>query len=173
MRLRWVGDSRDYVKWDCVFENANGRFVFYVPMLRNNVDPKCMHSEVQEYFDAQKNLDLLERLFPGRFAVFSSPFPEYSTEAADEYFRNLVEQLRRYQQRWKVLIFIDPDTGVEPPSGAKDEHLRSKDLRFVWEALAPGGRLIVYQHASRSDAWKQPLGSTVPGCVRSPGRGTV
>jgi hypothetical protein len=158
MRLRWVGDSRDYVKWDCVFENASGRFVFYVPMLRCNVDPICKHPEVQRHFDQRKSLDQFRELFPEHFAVFSFPRREYSISVADEYFRLVTERIGELQQKERVLVFIDPDTGIEPASGAQDEHLRAKDLFLVWKALRAGDKLIVYQHASRKGNWRQYLG---------------
>jgi hypothetical protein len=154
MRLRWVGDSRDYVKWDCVFENASGFFVFYVPMLRRDIDGKCRHEEVQCYFDQGKSLDQFGRLFPGQFAVFDFCQKEYSTKDADDYFQSVVLRLSELQKEHKVLVFIDPDTGIEPASGAKNEHLRCADMRLVWKSLRPGSRLIIYQHASRTTDWK-------------------
>jgi hypothetical protein len=157
MRLRWVGDSRDYVKWDCIVENETSHFVFYVPMLRWSVDPTCKNPQVQNHFDQRKSLKQFEELFPERFAVFDSQMKEYSKSVADEYFQSVIEELARLQRSHKVLVFNDPDTGVEPASGAKDEHLRSEDLCSVWEALEPGGKLIVYQHASRNTSWRQKL----------------
>ncbi len=157
MRLRWVGDSRDYVKWDCVHENAEARLVFYVPMLRSGVDPVCKHAEVQRHFDQRKSLDQFRELFPNRFEVFAFPRGEYSTKVAGEYFSSVVTRLSELQRMGKVLVFIDPDTGVEPTSGANDEHVRGKDLRTVWKALRPGDKLIVYQHASRSASWRDAL----------------
>jgi len=155
MRLRWVGDSRDYVKWDCVLENAKGRFVFYVPMLRRSVDPECKHSEVQMHFDQRKDLKQFAELFRGDFSVLEFQDREYSKRDAEGYFRLVIEELRRLQRSHHVLVFIDPDTGIEPESGAKNEHLRNEDLRSVWKALNSGDKLIVYQHASRTPGWKE------------------
>ncbi len=157
MRLRWVGDSRDYVKWDCVFENSNGLFVFYVPMLRCNVDPICKHDVVQRHFDQKKSLDQFRELFPDRFAVFDFSCKEYSTKNANEYFRLVKERIHELQRTQRILVFIDPDTGIEPTSGAKAEHLRGRDLSLVWAALRPGDKLIVYQHASHNENWRQDL----------------
>jgi hypothetical protein len=157
MRLRWVGDSRDYVKWDCVFGNVSERFVFYVPMLRSLVDPTCKHREVQSHFDQRKNLNQFGELFQSRFSVFDFQGREYSGTAADEYFQSVVRELQKHQQLQKVLVFIDPDTGIEPQGGANNEHLRTEDLLSLWGALRPGDRLIVYQHASHSTGWKENL----------------
>ncbi len=165
MRLRWVGDARDYVKWDCVFEHAEGRFVFYLPMLRSASEPRCRHPQVQEHFDRQKELDQFAGLFPGRFAVFKSPHEEYSTRIASSYFLHAARELKAVQLSHSVLVFIDPDTGVEPAGGAKDEHLRIADLRMTWNALQVGDRLIVYQHASRSTDWRRRLKNRVAECL--------
>jgi hypothetical protein len=157
MRLRWVGDARDYVKWDCVVEHANGRYVFYVPMLRSSVDPACKHSVVQDHFDRRKNLDQFQELFPERFAVFIFPLKEYSKKNADEYFFSVKSRINELPRAKGLLVFIDPDTGIEPVSGAHEEHLRARDIRSVWESLLQGDKLVIYQHASRAEGWREKL----------------
>jgi len=157
MRLRWVGDSRDYVKWDCVFEKSVGYFVFYIPMLRASVDPKCGNEKVQQHFDQRKDLKQFQDLFPGGFDVFMFGNREYSTLFANEYFESVISRLSELQRTQHVLVFIDPDTGIEPQSGARDEHIRLKDLQLVWHSLRATERLIVYQHASRNSDWKERL----------------
>jgi hypothetical protein len=157
MRLRWVGDARDYVKWDCVFGNAGGRFVFYLPMLRRTVDPRCRHRQVQDHFDRSKDLANFGALFEHRFEVFEFGGREYSKDVADEYFKIAIERVKQLQEREKLLVFIDPDTGLEPNSGGKDEHIRVKDLWAVWEALLPRSLLVLYQHASRTKGWEDRL----------------
>jgi hypothetical protein len=157
MRLRWVGDARDYVKWDCVFEHSNGRYVFYVPMLRQKVDSRCRHPEVQCHFDQRKNLRQFSDLFPGRFDVFEYSEQDYSKALAEEYFGLVRKRMAELQNEHKVLVFLDPDTGIEPEGGGKDEHLRMKDLGFLFGSLKSGDKLIVYQHASRTRVWKENL----------------
>jgi len=57
MQLRWVGDARDYVKWDCVYREATtNTFVYYVPMLRDTGWSLHVHPAVQQFFNAQKDL---------------------------------------------------------------------------------------------------------------------
>jgi len=157
MRLRWVGDARDYVKWDCVFENADELFVSYVPMLRTDVDPVCRHKKVKDHFDKRKDLSQFGDLFPNRYSLFEFDGEEYSKSVADRYFESVVEKLKEIQREHRVLVFIDPDTGIEPASGAKDEHLRWKDIRLVWGTLRCEDKLIIYQHAPREKDWIQRL----------------
>jgi len=76
---------------------------------------------------------------------------------ADAYFQSAIEEFQTLRQSHKVLVFIDPDTGIQPGGGAEDEHLRKKDIRSVWEALKSGDKLIVYQHASRTNGWRENL----------------
>jgi hypothetical protein len=155
MRLRWVGDARDYVKWDCVFEHARNRFVFYVPMLRKYIDPKCRHPEVQNFFDESKNLESFKQLFPNGFEVFVCG-EDYSVENADRYFQGVIARLQTLQNNYRVLVFIDPDTGIAPKR-AKSEHLRLEDLSTVWHEIKSQGSLVIYQHASRNNNWKQEI----------------
>jgi hypothetical protein len=126
-------------------------------MLRCSVDPVCEHSEVQGHFDQRKSLDQFRELFPDRFDVFDFASREYSTKGAGEYFGLVKERINELQRVQKVLVFIDPDTGIEPASGAKDEHLRGCDLCLVWTTLQPGDKLIVYQHASHNGNWREIL----------------
>jgi hypothetical protein len=164
MRLRWMGDSRDYVKWDCVFENAKGRFVFYIPMLRDEPNKRCMHREVQNFFDQKKSLYDFKALFPHGFEVFEFG-KDYSKRDADSYFQLVTSRLTEIQQQHGVLVFIDPDTGVEPISGPADEHVRLKDLGTVWRKLRPKDCLVIYQHASRDKNWKAKAGKHVSICL--------
>jgi hypothetical protein len=156
MRLRWVGDSRDYVKWDCVYQNGKDYFIFYIPMLRTKVDSSCVNLNVQSFFDSRKRLDQFGELFPGRFEVFVHE-GDYSWHIADDYFRSAVTRIEELPRDRNLLVFIDPDTGIEPKSGAKDEHLRERDLQSVWRALRPKDKLIVYQHAARNSDWQDRL----------------
>jgi hypothetical protein len=112
---------------------------------------------VQSHFDQRKDLEQFRELFPGRFGIYDPAQKEYSKSEADRYFQGVVDRIKELQKENKVLVFIDPDTGIEPTSGAKDEHLRAENLRFVCECLRPGDKLIVYQHASRNKDWMDHL----------------
>ena len=44
------------------------------------------------------------------------------------------------------VVFLDPDTGLEPNGTAGPKHVREEELRRVWRALRPHDLLVFYQH---------------------------
>ena len=153
MRKHWLGDSRDYVKWSCVYRTAGEtHFVLYVPMLRpdsfggDNLEPA-----VRTFFEEFKDLNTFERLFHGRFEVIEG---EYTKADSDEYFSRVKSRLAKLQENSPVLIFVDPDTGLAPRR-SKDEHLQIKHYEELTSSLKSGDRLVLYQHASRETNWRE------------------
>jgi len=53
----------------------------------------------------------------------------------------------------KTLVFLDPDTGIEPLGSAKNEHLLIKDIVSICSVLRPGDKVVIYQHALHSANW--------------------
>lgn len=64
------------------------------------------------------------------------------------------------------LVFLDPDTGVEPDT-LKAAHASLQDIEAVWNALEPREILAVYQHAAHKTDWlpqsKKRLGQVCAG----------
>jgi hypothetical protein len=154
MRKQWFGDSRDYVKWSCILAEAGKDLsVIYGPMLRpdsllgEKLDPK-----VTSFFDKHKDFSVLAELFPAGFTYLPD---RYEIKFSDEYFNVLTTRIAAAQLKSQVLVFLDPDTGVEPKTRAENEHLRECDIRRVCELLRSGDKLVVYQHASRTKAWME------------------
>ncbi|MFN2638044.1 MAG: hypothetical protein ABR585_13550 [Gemmatimonadaceae bacterium] len=48
-----------------------------------------------------------------------------------------------------ALVFIDPDNGLEPRSGATTAHVRLEELLALWKRMSSGSVLLVYQHKPR------------------------
>jgi hypothetical protein len=154
MRKQWFGDSRDYVKWSCVRAEAGDTFaVVYGPMLRNDsFSGEKLDQGVVDFFDRHKDFSALSELFP---AGYEHLLDIYERKKSADYFDRLARLIRRVQNHSQVVVFLDPDTGVAPKSGAGDEHLNHGDIRKVCELLRTGEKLIVYQHASRSENWRK------------------
>jgi hypothetical protein len=154
MRKQWFGDSRDYVKWSCIrFEAGTELSVVYGPMLRpDTFSGDKLDPVVQVFFDAHKDFAILASLFPAGFTYLSDT---YERERSDEYFDALELSIAAAQRKSKVLVFLDPDTGIEPKSKAQNEHLREADLSRVGGQLRPGDKLVVYQHAPRKSGWRE------------------
>jgi hypothetical protein len=151
MRKQWFGDSRDYVKWSCVLREAGEDFtVIYAVMLRpDSFNDVSLDSAVVKFFDQQKRFNALETLFPGRFEVMDDL---YEKKHAEAYFARL-RALISAKKFGNILVFLDPDTGIEPLHSPKNEHLQIRDIESICRVLHPGDKVVVYQHASRSANW--------------------
>ncbi len=107
---------------------------------------------VVHFFDEHKDFQLISALFPGGFDYLPDI---YEIRNADRYFDSLEDRITVAQSKYsKVLVFLDPDTGIEPKR-AGNEHLRRSDISRICECLRVGEKLVVYQHASRSKDWQE------------------
>ena len=154
MRKQWFGDSRDYVKWSCIRHEASAHLsVVYAPMLRpDSFAGEKLDLDVTRFFDKLKSFDALSELFPAGFAHLPDT---YEVKHASTYFDRLQELIDTTQKQSEVLVFLDPDTGVEPESRPKDEHLRKQDIIRICNLLRPNEKLVLYQHASREGGWQR------------------
>jgi hypothetical protein len=152
MRKQWFGDSRDYVKWSCIRHEAQGDYlVLYGVMLgKDSFKDKALDPHVVDFFDRRKDFSALGELFPKGFVCETAL---YTKLGADEYFDKIIERISELQAQHNILVFLDPDTGMEPKGDITDKHLRMCDVRRVCAALMPGDKLVIYQHASRVGNW--------------------
>jgi hypothetical protein len=122
-------------------------------MLRNDsFSGEKLDGEVVRFFDKHKDFQAISELFNGRFTYFSE---SYDIENSDQYFKGLANLIKEVQQHSKVLVFLDPDTGVEPEKSTPgSKHLRKRDICLVCKQLRVGEKLVVYQHASRMENWQ-------------------
>ncbi len=147
MRKQWFGDSRDYAKWNFVFGKSQGHdSVCYIAMSRPDELPEHIHPTVKAFFDEYKNLDLVRKMFSGRY---TSVLSDYHVGTARAYFAEAVDRITELQTKGSVLIFIDPDTGIQPVKRPSSKHVLYSDLHRVCRALQKRDELIVYQHAPR------------------------
>ena len=145
MRKQWFGDSRDYAKWSFIINEASkDAVVCCVAMARPDILSASIHPRVLSFFDRYKNLDLVRELFQDRYRSVST---QYYKSLHESYFDEVMLMIRQAQLGNPVLVFVDPDTGIEPVSSGSNKHVRLADLRRVSEVLRPGDKLVVYQHA--------------------------
>ena len=104
------------------------------------------------HFDNLKSFDALANLFPAGFTHLSNT---YEVKHASSYFDHLQELIHTTQKQSKVLVFLDPATGIENPGKPKNEHLRKMDIRRVCAQLREGEKLVLYQHASFMKDWQR------------------
>jgi hypothetical protein len=87
-----------------------------------------------------------------RIDVLDAPF-----EDREDYTLRIVEAIGNRARGERTLVFLDPDTGLEP-AHPDAKHVLEPELREVWRAMLPGDVLTVYQHQTNRSGqpWVEP-----------------
>ena len=168
MRNQWYGDKRDYMKWTSLLTLANreriGR-IFQVAMQTDpGPQPVAIHSSAQPLVNQQ--------YFAQRVAGFFHGHNDLGRIAGLDVQRGIVIEvyLRRFEHRTRgahfvgvlerirapgpgTLWFFDPDTGIEPDSGATVKHVKQEELQQAFEEIPSGHLLACYQHRWFDNDW--------------------
>jgi hypothetical protein len=165
MRYQFFLDARDYVKYallDDLMAQLNLGQLTIVWMLTPDVGnthgsrrPKFdeSRSDLNLFFQQvpRPNLRDVKDYFSRRGYVCNSygdRSDAYITRASrDAYFRSIESGLLK-----DALVFLDPDNGVEPRSGATPFHVRLNELRDLWNRMGRESVLVIYQHLPRKKA---------------------
>jgi len=152
MKDKWYGDNRDLVKWGVLLQLAKmcgARRIVQVAYYRPEtieIDGKFypMPSAVTGHF--RKDLTDINRLMIEgvQIEVLDEP-----TKSFDAYTKIVLDRLEKLSacQEPPCILFLDPDNGLEPEKGTKRlEHVRSGDLKRIWEAIRGNDVLAFYQH---------------------------
>ena len=151
MRDKFYGDNRDLVKWGTLIEVAHRydckhilQVLYFRPsqLAQIEIDGKQVEiaEEIFKHFRDSSSIRSLE--FENlRIDVFSEEFvnrPRYLDATC------LAIRSRKFVPG---VVFLDPDTGLEPESGNYDsKHVREVEVREIWKFLRPGDVLVLYQH---------------------------
>jgi hypothetical protein len=157
----WYGDRRDRVKWGALYYLACreriptiAQVAFYretataiLEISRGNFEP--IPDAVRNHFSNLEHIKRLQGHGVKRIEVFGRP---WSRQSGADYMRQAVEWLAGLPGPRK-LVFLDPDTGVAPPSGAGPQHVRKEEIEQYWNTLGAQDWLALYQHAAHSHDW--------------------
>lgn len=168
MRDQWYGDNRDIVKWSTLIHLAKKHGVktilqiaCYRPddIVIHNIDgddqPIPLPAEVLQHFHTSvrsiHRINELAALTGLSIRVYSKPF------AGDRqhYFDGVVQEINNRTSGCQI-VFLDPDTGIEPEGKAKWTHVKGSELQHVYNALTPGDIIVFYQHErQRVTDWRE------------------
>jgi len=149
MRDKWYGDNRDLVKWAVLLGLASRyrmRHILQVLYFR----PDTWASVEIDGRDVELNRAVIEQFRCA--ASISAMRCEGCIEVVEDIFSDRKEYLRkvldRIQHRPHVpgIIFLDPDTGLEPPAKPNLKHVLDSELADIWLAMSSGDLLVFYQH---------------------------
>jgi len=163
MRNQWYGDNRDLVKWGVLLELAGryrARHILQVLYLRPSTWERLeidgvkveLAAAVVQHFRQVTSVSAIQ--CPAEVEVVSENFGDRR-----EYLQIVLQRIRkRPEAKLPGIVFLDPDTGLEPPGKARPEHVLESELQKVWQALRPGDVLVLYQHQTNRNGtpWAKP-----------------
>lgn len=184
MRDRWYGDNHDLVKWGILLKLADLYHASRIVQVAYYRPETIKIDSIAEEEAREPGAD------PGRSCIYPMPdavikhFSRnvmdvtglsssrvqiqvvksvWSTEgrASGAYMQEVEAELAQLPIDSPCIIFLDPDTGLEPPKGKpKLEHVFESELEQIWEKAARVNDVLVfYQHKAgrkKGKSWIKP-----------------
>lgn len=159
MKERWFADDRDLVKWSALLHFARAHAltrIIQVAYTRADARPQVTIGEqivavddaVWSFFRDLQRIRHLGATVGMPIDVFDETFDPKNRAA---YQQRVIEVLAA-NHNGAVLLFLDPDTGLQP-TRASAEHVAREEVRACWQQLAAGDWLALYQHARHDKTW--------------------
>jgi len=159
MKDQWYGDARDLVKWGVLLHLAEFYSVkrilqvaYYRPSKWGQLEIDGQQYPIPEpVINHFRNvLNILKLPCEPRIEVLNSPF-----EDRGQYKQVIINKVAHQHP---CIVFLDPDTGLEPDSRAGFEHVLDSELEYVWDKMVVGDVLAFYQHQTNrnSQPWIEP-----------------
>ena len=153
MKDKWYGDNRDLVKWGVLLQLARrysaSRIVqvaYYRPEIIEIDGCKYpIPDAVTRHF--RRDLMDIDRLNSSgvQIEVFNLQLLD-----CNDYKRDVLTLVKRISFGPPCIIFLDPDTGLEPQDSRPNlKHVRESDLEKIWKEMRGNDVLVFYQHAPR------------------------
>lgn len=150
MKDEWYGDKRDLVKWGSLLLVAKQhriRRVLQVAYYRSSTWAHLEIDGVEHALPASvvahfRDVRDIRRLVAGvQIEVVDVPLQR----GRAAYLDAVVDAVTSIRQ--PKLVFLDPDTGLEPRPGKGDlTHVLEQELQALWARLGPRDILALYQH---------------------------
>lgn len=160
MRDIWYGDNRDILKWGVLFHIARHhslQSIVQIPYWRPETDrPRFrfkgqtipINEEVWTFFRNVRHAERLGESARVPVRVFAATFNHRERHEYLAKAQRFIDDCPR-----PLLVFLDPDTGLEP-SSANEKHTTKSEIQGLWCNLRPKEWLTLYQHARRENEWE-------------------
>ncbi|HEY1159453.1 MAG TPA: hypothetical protein VGE83_02420, partial [Terracidiphilus sp.] len=156
---RFYGDNRDLVKWGTLLELARTHkakqillVLYYRPNEWDRRERRYQWAPIEiggqiveiapEVIRHFREVNLIRNLkSPVPIDVLKGEFGDRRK------YLDAVKAAIRTRSDYPGIVFLDPDTGLEPPGGNHGpKHVLCDELSEIWESLATGDVLVLYQH---------------------------
>lgn len=149
MRDKWYGDNRDLVKWGVLLELSRGfgcshilqvlyyRLGAWASIQVDGQEIELCPDVIRHFRDVSGITRLRNSLM---IEVVTDEFQDRKS-----YLKSVCLKIssRKLQPG---IIFLDPDTGLQPAGKAGFEHVLNNELLDIWKCLKSGDVLVFYQH---------------------------
>jgi hypothetical protein len=162
MKDEWYADKRDLVKWGSLLllaEQHRLSRIVQVAYYRSSTWPSLeidgvKHALPDAIVAHFRDVRGVRRLSAGvQIDVVDVPLERGRTE----YLRAVVTAITAARE--PKLVFLDPDTGLEPVPGKGGlTHVLEQELQSIWASLGPRDLLALYQHQTNRNGtpWLEP-----------------
>ena len=160
MKDIWYSDNRDLVKWGILLQLAQAhdaatilQVAYYRPTSWDgkylDIDGRLcpLPSAVLDHFPRRIS-NIVTLRSKAKVNVLDAHLGEGDRPG---YLRQVLARIGGLAR--PAIVFLDPDTGLEPQGNARPEHVREDELRAIWDALRHDDLLVFYQHRMRSRSW--------------------
>jgi hypothetical protein len=156
MQDQWYGDKRDLVKWGVLLELTRRhrlkhilQVLYHRPstweQLEIDGEQVELPAAVVKHFRDATSISSMQ--CSARVEVVSEAFGDRNA-----YLQIVLQRIKSRAQRPSI-VFLDPDTGLEPAGGAGLQHVLDSEVGRIWDVLSAGDVLGFYQHkTNRSGA---------------------
>jgi hypothetical protein len=160
MRDKWYGDNRDLVKWSVLVELA-AKY-----RLRHILQVLYFRPDTWERVEIDGKSVELNRLVIEQFRRAASisamkcgariEVVEDIVSDRKEYLRCVLDRVRR-RPHAPGIVFLDPDTGLQPENPDL-KHVLDSELAEIWRSMTPGDLMVFYQHQTNRNGkeWIEP-----------------
>jgi hypothetical protein len=161
MRDRWYADNRDLIKWGVLLRLAESfdaprilQLAFYRPSKFDQlvIDGK-EHNIPKEVIAHFRNLRTIGSISSKvRVTVFDPVFKDRRT------YRQAVLALLDAFWQERCIVFLDPDTGLEPQKNPNLDHVLNDEAKEIWNKMKNGDVFVFYQHKTNrtGQPWIEP-----------------
>lgn len=162
MRDKWYSDNRDLVKWstllliareyrsDCILQIAYFRQSQFDKVTIDGKESEIPSEVLAHFRDIRKITKLTT--YP-ELAVFADEFGD-----RDKYLAAIKRFINENSKKQRCIVFLDPDTGLEPYGGPNHNHVLQEELTEIWDELPSKWILAFYQHKTNrtGEEWVEP-----------------
>ena len=160
MRDVWYSDNRDLVKWGVLVELATRhgarhilQVLYYRPTQWPDLEIDGEHAAIPESVRThfRQATRICELQCSAKVEVIEDTFVDRNA------YLEIVRKRIRARAASPGIVFLDPDTGLEPGNPGP-EHVLGSELAAIWREMTPGDLLVFYQHQTNrnGDPWIEP-----------------